>query len=804
MSTLKRARRNDSTESDPPPPKRHKSSNSNPSNTESLSLQRRALPIDECKDEILSIINNPDNDIVIITGDTGSGKSTQLSQILYHSNLFQSIIITQPRRIGAVSLARRVSKEMNTALGQTVGYTIRFQDYSSTHTSIRYVTDGILLRELTTNQNDHHVLQKYDCIILDEAHERSLQTDILFSILRGLIQQNRNNKHHKLFKLLITSATLNVDKFSSFFMNAPVYHIPGRCFPVEIFHCTQQQRNYVDACVDTALRIHCTETDVSTEGELGHILCFLTGQQEIDRACALMGQKIDEVMSDHHNDAEQDEIPDCVILAAYGSMSYDKQQQIFAKVPANCRKIIFATNIAETSLTVDGICYVIDPGLVKQKQFNYDQGIEELIINNISKISAIQRKGRCGRTRNGKCYRLYTKQELNEFEEETIPEILRNDLCSTILTLKTIGIGDIAHFEYLDKPELPAFVNALNKLYLLDAIDKRGNLNRDIGVTMSRLPLDPMYSKILIESQNYKCVDIALSLVSIISANSGTSSDLFLRPAASLKEEEKGRYYEAHKQFDSKYGDIISWLLLFNHYMRVSDERADNEHGVYRWTQTHFVNGRILKNALKIRNQLQEIVRKEFDEDVWDKQSMKPIKSIRKVLAKSLFMQTATMVDHSNKNSYKYKENKEQNKRNVVFRLCRNAEYELNVFIHPSSVSSLMSSSSMDFKWVVYLDILYTSKPFMRGICGIKYEWIKTLLPKMGHRIQWFEPEEKERTNDTEDLSIKSTMNETKQTTNVQESNRIEKNEKKKPANIDSVKERYLRRKMLKNKLKSL
>eukprot|EP00483_Globobulimina_turgida_P012809 UN12833 len=223
---------------------------------------------------------------------------------------------------------------------------------------------------------------------------------------------------------------------------------------------------------------------------------FLTGREEIERACKIIGDKIDALTCIN---SEKD-LPNCVILAAYGSMNYEKQQEIFAAVPVNCRKIIFATNIAETSLTVNGIVYVIDAGLVKQKQFNYDSGMDELIINNISMISAIQRKGRCGRTRHGKCYRLYTKQELCEFSEETSPEILRSSLSSIILILKAMGISDVINnFEYLDKPNINAFSNALNKLYLLSAIDKYGELNADIGMKMSKLPLDPMYSKILIE-----------------------------------------------------------------------------------------------------------------------------------------------------------------------------------------------------------------------------------------------------------------------------------------------------------------
>ena len=347
MASKRQRDDDDDDENDPmnPAPKKHKASNTINTDTNSISH----LPINECKDEILSIINDRLNDIIIITGDTGSGKSTQLSQILYKSKLYNNIIITQPRRIGAVSLARRVSKEMNVSLGDLIGYQIRFQDY--THpidTKIKYVTDGILLREILSIKNNQQFQLKYDVIILDEAHERSLQTDILFSILRDMLK----SKKYK-FKLLITSATLNVDKFSDFFDGAPVYHIKGRCYPVEVFHIKSEESDYISSCTDTIINIHFNNDDN------GHILCFLTGQQEIERACKILGDKIDAILSE----SEDDPPYNCVILPAYGSLSYDKQQKIFAKVPENCRKIIFATNIAETSLTINDIKYVIDPGL---------------------------------------------------------------------------------------------------------------------------------------------------------------------------------------------------------------------------------------------------------------------------------------------------------------------------------------------------------------------------------------------------------------------------------------------------------
>ena len=774
MSTKRPREDSDKDELVGPSPKRQKKSNNNDTDeTESKfnlsnATKSISLPINECKDEILSIINNPSNNIIIITGDTGSGKSTQLSQILYNTKLYKNIIITQPRRIGAVSLARRVSKEMNVTLGDLVGYQIRFQDYSHPlYTKIKYVTDGILLREILSiknNQKNSNKL-KYDVIILDEAHERSLQTDILFSVLRDMLK----SKQYK-FKLLITSATLNETKFSKFFNSAPVYHIEGRCYPVEVSHVDKEQTDYISSCIDTILNIHFNEDN-------GHILCFLTGQEEIERACTLCGDKIDEII----NESSDDPSYDCVILPAYGSLSYEKQQRIFANVPDNCRKIIFATNIAETSLTINDIKYVIDPGLIKQKQYNFETGIDELIINNISQKSAVQRKGRCGRTGKGKCYRLYTKKELSEFNEETIPEILRSNLCSTILLLKIMGITDVIHnFEFVDKPDKYAFINALNKLYLLGVIDKKGNLekNKKIGHKMAKFPLDPIYSKILIESIEYEAMDIALNLVSIITANNGNSGDIF------IKNKDVN-----HKQFYSKYGDIISWLLCFNYFMQNNDKSNDNG---YKWCKDNFVNFRILKNALKIRQQLKQIIDKEFDRDLLSKQgTTKPIKSLRKVLAKSLFMQSALKMERDrtrNTNDRNYNRNNYN-----AFRLYGESEYRDNVYIHPSTMSILNNKSNDDeLKWIIYLEIVFTSKPYMRGICSVKYEWIKKLLPKTQHKIKWIKDEDNDPVHDKK----------------VKEKDEKEIETKKKviehKIDINSVRERYLKRKMLKNKLNSL
>ena len=363
-----------------------------------------------------------------------------------------------------------------------------------------------------------------------------------------------------------------------------------------------------------------------------------------------------------------------------------------------------------------------------------------------------------------------------------------------------MGIENIHRFEYLDKPNDTVFVNALHKLYLLNAIDSNGALNESVAYEMMKFPLDPIYSKILIESLQHKAMDIALSLVAIISANNGNSADIFLRPSYNEHTDEKSKYVAMHKQFDSKYGDMISWLLLFNNFLKITgDERRS-----YEWAKRHFVNLRILKTAKKIRKQLEQIVECEFDSNLVRKQAHKPIKAVRKVLAKSLFFQSALKMEQayggggdSGSNELK---GKHVNQRRIVFKVYGNNEYQGNVYIHPSSMSCMEYG---DIEWIVYLDILYTSKPFMRGVCAVKYEWIRKLLPKMNDSFAWMNGEEEKKEdcdeNKVEDKVAAMTEDELQKLRQAE----IEK-AKQKQNNIDSVRARYLKRKMLRNELKSL
>ena len=344
---------------------------------------------------------------MILQGETGSGKTTQVPQFLLEAGLCgdKNIACTQPRRVAAMSVAKRVSEEMDVQLGSTVGYTIRFEDKTSESTRLKYLTDGMLLRESMSDP----LLSAYNVIVLDEAHERTLSTDILFGLLKEILPKRPE------LKVVVMSATLNAERFQEYFEGSPLLDVPGRMFPVEVFYTQQPEQDYFSAAVKTVLQIH-------VDDEPGDVLLFLTGEEEIEQACT-------EIRNEARKLGEDVSGP-ILVIPLYSTLPPQQQNRIFDEAPAPNRKgkpgrkVVVATNIAETSLTIDGIVYVVDPGLSKQKVYNPRLRIESLLVSPISRASAKQRSGRAGRTRPGKCYRLFTESSFNkELEENSYPEI---------------------------------------------------------------------------------------------------------------------------------------------------------------------------------------------------------------------------------------------------------------------------------------------------------------------------------------------------------------------------------------------
>jgi ATP-dependent RNA helicase DHX8/PRP22 len=368
--------------------------------------QRDSLPVFAFRNQLIQAVR--DNQILVVVGETGSGKTTQLTQYLAEAGFTNNGMIgcTQPRRVAAISVAKRVSEEVGCELGQEVGYTIRFEDKTSPSTKIKYMTDGMLQREILMDPN----LERYSVIMLDEAHERTIATDILFALLKKTCKRRPD------MKIIVTSATLDADKFSVYFNECPIFTIPGRTFPVEILYSREPESDYLDAALVTVMQIHLTEPP-------GDILLFLTGQEEIDTSCEILYERMK---------ALGPNVPNLNILPVYSALPSEQQSRIFEPAPPGERKVVIATNIAETSITIDHIYYVVDPGFVKQNAYDPKLGMDALVVTPISQAQANQRAGRAGRTGPGKCFRLYTEAAFqSEMLPTTVPEIQRQNLSNT-------------------------------------------------------------------------------------------------------------------------------------------------------------------------------------------------------------------------------------------------------------------------------------------------------------------------------------------------------------------------------------
>ncbi|CCF59440.1 hypothetical protein KAFR_0H00310 [Kazachstania africana CBS 2517] len=545
---------------------------------EDIESTRRSLPAFKVRSDLLTMIR--DNQISIIIGETGSGKTTQLAQYLYEDGFCSGgrlIGITQPRRVAAMSVANRVALEMNVQLGEEVGYSIRFEDYTSPKTRLKFMTDGILLRETLLDPE----LEKYGCIIIDEAHERSLNTDIMIGILRNLLVKRRD------LKLIVTSATMNAAKFSEFFGNAPQFTIPGRTYPVDIIYSKNLVNDYVEAAVTEAVKIH-----LSNKISSGDILIFMTGQEDIEVCMDLIKEKLTEVYSKKFGISKFEEISDLEIFPLYSALPPALQNKIFRKLDDSRRKIVIATNIAETSLTIDGIRYVVDCGYSKLKVYNPRIGLDSLAITPISRANANQRSGRAGRTSTGVAYRLYTEETLEtEMYVSTIPELQRTSLQNTILLLKSLGVKDVLSFPLMDSPPLQTLLASLYDLWLINAIDNFGNLT-SLGKLMSKFPLQPSLARILITASYNDCSEEMLTIVSMLSV-----PQVFQRPKQREKEADLAR-----SKFFVPGSDH---LTLLNVYSQWKQNKFSSQ-----WCTKNFVQYRAMCKAHDIREQLVKIMGK--------------------------------------------------------------------------------------------------------------------------------------------------------------------------------------------------
>ena len=621
---------------------------------QSIEEVRRSLPVYSVKKQLMKVIR--ENQICIIVGETGSGKTTQLTQYLEEEGFarFGMIGCTQPRRVAAVSVAQRVSEEFRGGceLGKEVGYAIRFEDMTGKSTLIKYMTDGILLRESIIDPD----LDNYSVVIMDEAHERSLNTDVLFGILRGVVARRRD------LKVIITSATLNAERFASFFADAPIFRIPGRTHPVDSFFSKTPIEDYVDGAVWQAMQLH-------VQAPLpGDILIFMTGQEDIETTCEVLAEKISKL----------DNPRAIMILPIYSQLSADLQAKIFEPAPQGTRKVVVATNIAETSITIDGIRYVIDAGYCKLKTYNPRLGMDALLLCPTSQSSANQRSGRAGRTGPGKCYRLYTASSyVNDLLDTTVPEIQRTNLSHVVLLLKTLGVNHISDFPFLDPPPHDNILKSTLGLWLLGAIDTHGNLTT-LGKRMSSFPLDPSLSMLLFVGEKHRCLMEVLTIVAMLSV-----PNVFVRPAGREEESDAAR-----EKFFVPESDHLTLLHVYQRW-HIGKCRAD-------WCAKHYISSKSMRKAREVREQLLDIVKsegmKESSSDDWE--------SIRKCIAQAFFYQAS--------------------RRKGVSEYI-NIRSSVVCGVHPTSA---VYGSGLSPDYVVYHELIMTKKEFMSCVTAVEPQWL--------------------------------------------------------------------------------
>ncbi|ETS61053.1 hypothetical protein PaG_04991 [Moesziomyces aphidis] len=651
--------------------------------------KRKELPVYAQMDDFYHLFNQ--NQIMVMIGETGSGKTTQIPQFVAYSDLPNTqktkgpdgvlaprmIACTQPRRVAAMSVAKRVAEEMDVSLGKEVGYTIRFEDATDRRTTfLKYMTDGMLLREA---MHDHN-LERYSCIILDEAHERTLATDILMGLLKEVVQRRSD------LKLIVMSATLDALKFQKYFNDAPLLKVPGRTFPVETFYTPEPEPDYLEAAIRTVIMIHQAE-------DAGDILVFLTGEEEIEDACRKIKAEADDLAA-----TNPDLCGPLKVVPLYSSLPPAQQQRIFDAAPAPLtpngppgRKVVVSTNIAETSLTIDGIVYVVDPGFSKQKVYNPRIRVESLLVTPISKASAQQRAGRAGRTRPGKCFRLYTEKDwANELIEQSYPEILRSNLANTVLELKKLGISNLVTFDYMDPPAPETIMRALELLNYLAAFDDEGNLT-PLGEIMADFPLDPQLAKMLIVSPEFKCSNEILTIAAMLSV-----PNVFVRPNSQKQQADAAQAEFAHPDGDH--------LTLLNVYHAYKTNCRDNKTAA-DWCWQNYLSHRALMQADNVRSQLQRLMeRHNLDLVSTSFEDKRYYTNIQMAIACGFFMQVAHRAGGNKKAFQTIKDNQV-------------------VSPHPSSTLDHAA------EFVIYHEFVLTTRNFIRTITEVKPEWLYDFAP---------------------------------------------------------------------------
>jgi ATP-dependent RNA helicase DHR2 len=680
---------------------------------------RKQLPIWERQRVIRELVRA--NDVLVLSGETGSGKSTQVPQFLLQSlPILGKIAVTQPRRVAAITLARRVADEMGTPCGSSspaskVGYSVRFDESTSPSTRIKFLTEGMLLQEMLRDP----LMDQYSCIIVDEVHERSINVDLILGFLKTILTERRRKK--MLLKIVIMSATADVEAVSKFFaqpsgglsgqsisngdhfngengtsedswdgfsddetkatpvekISTALCHVEGRQFPVQLNYLDKPTEDVIESALVRIFQIH------RKEPMPGDILVFMTGQESI--------QGLQKILEEYAEQLTLD-FPKMLVLPLFAALPQSAQQRVFQPAPPNTRKVILSTNIAETSVTVAGVRFVVDTGKAKIKKFHNRLGLEALLIKPISRSSADQRKGRAGREAPGTCYRLYTESSFNELDKDNTPEILRCDLAEALLKMKARGVDDVLNFPFLSPPPQVAVEKALLLLHQLGAVDDHAKIT-ETGRHMSRLPLTPSLGRVIVEAARLDCLLQVIDIVACLSVE-----NIFLNVET---EEAKEQAQAARQQLFCRQGDHLTLLAAVQAYAYESVDRR-------RWADDHLVSHRAMRNVMDVRKQLRE--------------QCKTAKLLPKAAA-ALDSKAPSEVEADNILKaflHGFKLN--------LARLCLDGSYKTLVgnhvvAIHPSSVLF-----GKKLEAIVYNEFVYTNKAYARGVSAVQMKWISELF----------------------------------------------------------------------------
>ncbi|KAK0634937.1 P-loop containing nucleoside triphosphate hydrolase protein [Bombardia bombarda] len=640
------------------------------------------LPIAKHREALLYMVET--YPVTIVVGQTGSGKSTQIPQFLEQSGWCAEgkvIGITQPRRVAATTVAIRVAEEFGCEVGKEVGYSIRFEDVTSATTRIKFLTDGLLIREALVDP----LLSRYSVIMVDEAHERSISSDILLGLLKKIRRKRKD------LRIIISSATLQAEDFRDFFSEsiddtksdvkqdgdvAAIISLEGRTYPIDILYLEAPAEDYLEKTISTVFNIHANEP-------AGDILVFLTGREEIDQAVQAVSERSEQLPP-----GSQSILP----LPLYAGLSSDQQMYVFEEAPLNYRKVIFSTNIAEASVTINGIVYVVDCGFVKLRAYNPKTGIETLTATAVSKASAAQRAGRAGRTKPGKCFRLYTEESYQALPDATVPEIQRSNLAPFILQLKALGIDNVLRFDFLTPPPAELMIRALELLYSLGALDDYAKLTRPLGMRMAEIAVEPMMAKTLLSAPSFGCLSEMLT----IAAMTSLGGNIWIQHDGEKKTE------SAKRKFATEEGDHLTLLNAYQTFMTKGRRES-------RFCHENMLNFKAMSRAVSIRTQLKRYL--ERFGLVVDESTTKPAsdnsnkaEQIRRCLTTGYFAHAARMQPDGT---------------------FRNVSGTTALHAHPSS---LMFNRKAD--WVIFHEVMETGdKTFIRDITKIEKSWLVVYAP---------------------------------------------------------------------------